>query len=101
MPVKSETYIAELRKRFSEYRGSHFGGQDNLFEHRVAGDAVVFKRDFAEHNLLIPQCSTQERAQIIEKIPHAKSRSRKSAQGDKWSFCLMAGTLCSANQERP
>jgi hypothetical protein len=31
----------------------------------------------------------------------AKSRSRKSAQGDKWSFCLMAGTLCPANQERP
>jgi nitric oxide reductase large subunit len=30
-----------------------------------------------------------------------KSRSRKSAQDDKWSFCLMAGTLCPANQERP
>ena len=25
---------------------------------------------------------------------------RKSAQGDKWSFCLTAGTLCPANQER-
>ena len=32
---------------------------------------------------------------------NVESRSRKSAQGDKWSFCLMAGTLCSANQERP
>jgi hypothetical protein len=30
-----------------------------------------------------------------------ESRSRKSAQGDKWSFCLMAGTLYPANQERP
>ena len=30
-----------------------------------------------------------------------KSRSRKSAQDDKWSFCLMAGTLWPANQERP
>src|SRR5450830_119320 len=30
-----------------------------------------------------------------------ESRSRKSAQGDRWSFCLMAGTLCPANQERP
>ena len=28
-------------------------------------------------------------------------RSRKSAQGDKWSFCLTAGTLWPANQERP
>jgi hypothetical protein len=30
-----------------------------------------------------------------------QSRSRKSAQGDKWSFCLTAGTLWPANQERP
>jgi hypothetical protein len=30
-----------------------------------------------------------------------KSRSRKSEQGDKWSFCLTAGTLWPANQERP
>jgi len=29
-----------------------------------------------------------------------KSRSRKSAQDDKWSFCLTAGTLCPTNQER-
>jgi hypothetical protein len=25
---------------------------------------------------------------------------RKSAQGDRWSFCLTAGTLCLTNQER-
>jgi membrane protein DedA with SNARE-associated domain len=30
-----------------------------------------------------------------------QSRPRKSAQDDKWSFCLMTGTLCPANQERP
>ena len=30
-----------------------------------------------------------------------QSRSRKSAQDDKWSFCLTAGTLWPANQERP
>src|ERR1700738_3358094 len=30
-----------------------------------------------------------------------QSWSRKSEQGDKWSFCLTAGTLCPANQERP
>ena len=30
-----------------------------------------------------------------------QSRLRKSAQGDKWSFCLTAGTLWPANQERP
>ena len=31
----------------------------------------------------------------------AERWSRKSEQGDKWSFCLTAGTLCPANQERP
>ena len=30
-----------------------------------------------------------------------ESRSRESAQDDKWNFCLTAGTLCPANQERP
>src|SRR6266568_6418549 len=30
-----------------------------------------------------------------------ESWSRKSEQGDKWGFCLIAGTLCPANQERP
>jgi hypothetical protein len=29
-----------------------------------------------------------------------QSWSRKSEQDDKWSFCLIAGTLCPANQER-
>jgi hypothetical protein len=29
-----------------------------------------------------------------------ESRSRISAQDDKWSFCLTAGTLCAANRER-
>ena len=29
-----------------------------------------------------------------------ESWSRKSAQDDKWSFCLTAGTLCPTNQER-
>jgi len=26
---------------------------------------------------------------------------RNFAQGDKWNFCLTAGTLVPANQERP
>ena len=29
-----------------------------------------------------------------------KSWSQESEQDDKWSFCLTAGTLCPANQER-
>ena len=34
-------------------------------------------------------------------LPKTQSWSRKSERGDKWSFCLTAGTLCPANQERP
>jgi hypothetical protein len=30
-----------------------------------------------------------------------ESRPQESAQGDKWSFCLTAGTLCPSNQEKP
>ena len=30
-----------------------------------------------------------------------ESWSRKSAQADKWNFCLTAGTLWPADQERP
>jgi hypothetical protein len=29
-----------------------------------------------------------------------ESRPRRSAQDDKWSFCLTVGTLCPANQEK-
>ena len=29
-----------------------------------------------------------------QKLADVKSRSRKSAQDDKWSFCLTTGTLC-------
>ena len=72
MPTKTGAYIVGLRKNFSEYRKISFAGQDNLFENRVDGDAVVFKREFSERNLIIPQCSALERAQIIEKIPRAK-----------------------------
>ncbi len=31
---------------------------------------------------------------------HYQSRPQESEQEDKWSFCLTAGTLCPANQER-
>jgi hypothetical protein len=37
----------------------------------------------------------------IQKFLGIESWFRKSAQDDKWSFCLTVGTLCPANQERP
>ncbi len=42
-------------------------------------------------------CSVRFQKDIVLR----KSWSRKSEQGDKWSFCLTAGTLCPANQEKP
>jgi hypothetical protein len=30
-----------------------------------------------------------------------ESRPQESAQGDKWSFCLTAGTLLPSSQEKP
>ena len=37
---------------------------------------------------------------VIRLKSHGESWSRKSAQDDKWSVCLTAGTLCPANQEK-
>ncbi len=37
---------------------------------------------------------------MADEAVFGKSRSRKSAQDDKWSFCLTVGTLCPLNQER-
>ena len=38
---------------------------------------------------------------LLYEAADRESWSRKSEQDDKWSFCLTAGTLCPANQERP
>ena len=37
---------------------------------------------------------------VLDLPAPVQSRPRESEQGDKWSFCLTAGTLCPANQER-
>jgi hypothetical protein len=41
------------------------------------------------------------KTQHIDLLKLDESWFRKSAQDDKWSFCLTVGTLCPANQERP
>ena len=37
---------------------------------------------------------------ILARSQAPESRPRKSAQDDEWSFCLTAGTVVPANQER-
>jgi len=61
-------------------RGVRFGRKVKLTPHQIA--EAIRRRDAGEPLTAI------------------ESRSRKSARDDKWSFCLTAGTLCAANQER-
>jgi hypothetical protein len=37
---------------------------------------------------------------ISFRLLYGQSRPQESEQDDKWSFCLTAGTLCPANQEK-
>ncbi len=60
--------------------------------------AGVFEDIIGRRKLLEPKAGFL--ARISERIVRGKSRSRKSAQDDKWSFCLTVGTLCPLNQER-
>jgi hypothetical protein len=61
-------------------------------EKRAALYRVIFPQ---MTNALPEQEGAQLRFEFVE-----ESRSRKSAQDAKWSFCLTAGTLLPANQER-
>ncbi len=69
-------------------------------EHRVANSLQIIA------SIILLKAKTVNSEETREHLRDAhkrviQSRSRKSAQGDKWNFCLTAGTLCRANQERP
>jgi hypothetical protein len=64
-------YIEGLQGNFSKYRSSRFAGQDDLFEPRPDGAAIVFRRGHVANNLLIPPCRPEDREKIIRKIPPA------------------------------
>ena len=63
--------------------------------HRRALLRHAFDGEGAEFSILIANFPQRLIIRVVQ------SRSRKSAQDDKWSFCLTAGTLWPANQERP
>jgi hypothetical protein len=50
---------------------------------------------------VMAQASKTPIEHVIVIVGENQSRLRKFGQGDKWSFCLTAGTLWPANQERP
>jgi hypothetical protein len=51
-------------------------------------------------NRSVPEAPNQRLSLSWVSPFESKSRLRKSARDDKWSFCLTAGTLCPTNQER-
>ena len=78
--------------------GGNITGVTNL-------NVELFKKCFELMHSLVSPGSTiavlVNPANIAQTAAERESWPRKSAQGDKWSFCLTAGTLCPANQERP
>jgi hypothetical protein len=72
MADTSNSYLADLRTSFADYRNAYFSDQPNWFELRPAGGAVVFKKEHRDCNLLIPPCGVTDRQRIIGKIPKSK-----------------------------
>jgi hypothetical protein len=70
----------------------YFLGGLNFFKGRFPSVSNTDVCDHATKRRYRRQLATPVRRQ---------SRFRKSAQDDKWSFCLTVGTLCPTNQERP
>ena len=52
------------------------------------------------HWYFMARCPACGAERYLAEAPSPQSRPRESEQDDKWSFCLTAGTLCPANQER-
>lgn len=50
----SGSYIARLQGGFGQYRRERFSGRDHLFEDCPGGGPVVFRKEHAASNLLIP-----------------------------------------------
>ncbi|MCP4388508.1 MAG: hypothetical protein GY802_09440 [Gammaproteobacteria bacterium] len=73
--------IGRLSIRRAEAQELHFG--------KVKIDDLTVKR------LHVVETTAEGGEQTAQ-----ESRSRKSAQDDKWSFCLTVGTLYPLNQER-
>lgn len=66
-------YIGVLRTGFSNYRRARFAGQDQIFQPRLEGDAVVFRKGHVDSNVLIPPAlGAVERNLIIDRLPTAK-----------------------------
>ena len=100
------TSLAAARARALEARGEVEAGTDpRLSAAGAMTVAELIETYLAQHVRpdlrSAKQVEDRFAANVIPIIGGMKRWSRKSAQDDKWSFCLTAGTLWPANQERP
>lgn len=82
---KYSDYQQTLFDSFESYKRSRLVGREDLFEDRPAGGVVVFTKEAAIENVLVPPTATQEqRLEIQSAIPvkerHRWFRSMKSSQ---------------------
>ena len=75
---------------------------------RVARSQHIYMHTNAPRGEIDFDLTTSNTDNIVAKVADWRKQQqqdkrwpRKSAQDAKWSFCLTAGTLCAANQERP
>src|SRR6267142_949110 len=68
-------------------------------EVRQNNGGLLFKSSNSPYSPPALRCRQASRLACGEFVGN-QSRPRKSAQDDRWSFCLTAGTLWPANQER-
>jgi hypothetical protein len=72
-------YRNELHNTFKKYRASRFATHEQWFEDRPEPGPVVFTREHADDNLLVPPCSKMERERIVGAIPRLKRTSISTA----------------------
>lgn len=78
-------YEKSLRALFGSYRKARFAAQDHIFEARPADDVVVFKKEAAVANVLLPPFANEKqqeqiRTAIPERERHRYFASMKSSQ---------------------
>jgi hypothetical protein len=90
-------FIRMLRAKFRDYRRQHFDGKDNMF--RSGGDAVVFLKEHAAANLLVPPfASKEQRDRIVDMIPtNQRHRHFGSMQSSQAIAQSVFGTIASFN----
>ncbi len=67
----------------------------------ISNASVPIAQDAPRRGEVVSVFVNRKEAKLFVRAGFQQSWLRKSAQDDKWSFCLTAGTLCPTNQERP